>query len=199
MGWSWFSWGSSPSTAAATAPITGVAQTAPLSPPASVQLALVTPPAAAVEDTLEELPTTKPKDPYIPLPESVRLRRQLTLLIAGPVFQSAALVITRRSMRRRHLSAVPLMFHSNQHPPSTPPSGAHEAFEALNLATLNIMAFAITLVGGSMFALDVCNVEELRRKEEMEEWMVGVLARKELRERAKRRAEEEEERMRRSL
>lgn len=70
-----------------------------------------------------------------------------------------------------------------------------------------------------MFALDVCDVEELRRRvrgedgaggdllgeeykelkrrereaeEEVEEWMVAVLARKEVRERARRRVDEME-------
>ena len=102
------------------------------------------------------------------------------------------------------------------HPPLNPPSGPLEALEALNLATINVAAFAIALVGGGMFAMDVCNIEELRRKvrgddgmggelmgekwkemkrlekeaeEEMEEWMVTVLARKELKDRAKEKAD----------
>ena len=75
----------------------------------------------------------------------------------------------------------------------------------------------MTLVGGTLFALDVCTIEELRRRfrdedglggellgegwkeikrkekeaeEEFEEWMVNVLARKEVKERALRRAQE---------
>ena len=92
-----------------------------------------------------------------------------------------------------------------------------EALEALNLATLNITAAALTLIGGTMFALDVCTVDELRRRfrgedglggdllgeewrelkrkekeaeEEFEEWMVSVLVRKELKDRALRMAQE---------
>ena len=115
------------------------------------------------------------------------------------------------------MAIVPAHFHSNQHPPVNPPSGPMEALEALNLATLNITAAALTLIGGTLFALDVCTVEELRRRfrgedglggdllgeewrelkkkekeaeEEFEEWMVSVLARKEVKERALRRVQE---------
>lgn len=85
-------------------------------------------------------------------------------------------------------------------------NGAIDAIEALNLATLNTVAFAMLLVGGGMFALDVCSVGELRMKarasgdwsetqraaeEEFEEWVVGVLARKEMKEEVKRRVERE--------
>ena len=139
-------------------------------------------------------------------------------MVAGPVFLCASLLVTRRALRRRYLATAPAHFHSNQHPPvGPPPSGATEALEALNLATLNITAAAMTLVGGTLFALDVCTIEELRRRfrdedglggellgegwkeikrkekeaeEEFEEWMVNVLARKEVKERALRRAQE---------
>ena len=63
------------------------------------------------------------------------------------------------------------------------------------------------LVGGGMFAMDVCSLEELRGRvhegmggrdaaareaeEEFEEWLVSVLARKERKEEAKRMVERE--------
>lgn len=90
-----------------------------------------------------------------------------------------------------------------------PPSGALDAVEALNLATLNTFSFAMMLVGGGMFALDVASVDELRGKvrertgggekanreaeEEFEEWVVSVLARKERRDAVKRLVEREKE------
>lgn len=65
------------------------------------------------------------------------------------------------------------------------------------------------LVGGGMFALDVCSLEELRGRvhegmggkdaaareaeEEFEEWLVSVLARKERKEEVKRMVERERE------
>lgn len=58
------------------------------------------------------------------------------------------------------------------------------------------------LVGGGMFSLDICNLQELRERvrggvaqreadEELEEWVAGVLARKEIKEEVKRRVERE--------
>ena len=53
-------------------------------------------------------------------------------------------------------------FHSNQHPPVGPPlSGATEALVALNFVTLNITTVVMMLIGGILFALDVCIIEEL--------------------------------------
>ena len=65
------------------------------------------------------------------------------------------------------------------------------------------------LVGGGMFAMDVCSLEELRGRvhegmggkdaaareaeEEFEEWLVSVLARKERKEEVKRMVERERE------
>lgn len=87
-------------------------------------------------------------------------------------------------------------------------NGANEAFEALNLATLNVTSAAIMMTGGMMWAMDISTVEELRHKfrgamgvngiatseaeaeEEMEEWLATVLARKEQKEAAKRVAAE---------
>lgn len=37
------------------------------------------------------------------------------------------------------------------------------AFEALNLATLNTMAFAVMAAGGVSWGLDIANLEDLRR------------------------------------
>lgn len=131
--------------------------------------------------------------------------------------------MTRRALRRRRQRPGHVVAHFSSNPPAgsppplPPPSGALEALEALNLATLNVAAAALTLVGGTLFALDVCTIEELRRRfrgedgrggellgeewrelkrkekqaeEEFEEWMVSVLARKELKERALRKVQE---------
>jgi hypothetical protein len=38
------------------------------------------------------------------------------------------------------------------------------AFEALNLATLNTMAFAVMMAGGVSWAFDISTLEDLRRK-----------------------------------
>ncbi|RPB26551.1 hypothetical protein L211DRAFT_835366 [Terfezia boudieri ATCC MYA-4762] len=217
MGWSWpwFPVGRSSPAASSSSPSAAPNVTAP--PPA---VRNDTPPLIAPATSATTSTGSPPiSSTYTPLPEPVRLRRQLTLFLAGPVFLSTSILITRRALRRKALQMIPPQFHPNNAPPLHPPSGPLEALEALNLATLNIAAFAVTLVGAGMFALDVTNMDELRRKvrgedglggevmgekwrelkraereveEEMEEWMVSVLARKEVKERARRRAEGEE-------
>lgn len=75
-------------------------------------------------------------------------------------------------------------------------NGALEAFEALNLATINVVSFGMVATGGVLCALDVNSLEDMRRyvrgglgvdgtgrtekevEEELEEWIVSVLGRK---------------------
>jgi len=104
---------------------------------------------------------------------------------------------------------IPPYYHPNNVAPINPPSGALDAVEALQLATLNVFSVAMLLVGGGAFAMDVSTLDELRAKfkstemgeewekqqkaaeEEFEEWIVGVLARKDLKEKVKREVEKE--------
>lgn len=87
-------------------------------------------------------------------------------------------------------------------------NGAVEAFEALNIATVNVTSFAMMVGGGLLWAFDISSLDDLRRKvkggvgvdgsgrsereaeEEMEEWLATVLARRE--EKVRRRGGEEE-------
>lgn len=141
-----------------------------------------------------------------PPTEAARLRKQLTLLLGGGAFLALSVAVTRRSVYKRRIGLIPAFYHPNTRPPAIPPNGAIDAIEALNLATLNTFAFAMLMVGGGMFALNVSSVEELRARarasgdwsetqraaeEEFEEWVVGVLARKEMKEEVKRRVERE--------
>lgn len=77
------------------------------------------------------------------------------------------------------------------------------ALEALSLATINVVSWGMVGVGGGLWRWDVRSLEEMRRKvrgglgvdgkgrseqeveEEMEEWLAGVLARKEEKERVR--------------
>jgi hypothetical protein len=71
-----------------------------------------------------------------------------------------------------------------------------EAFEALNIATINVFSLGIMMSGGLMWAFDVATLQDMRNKvrtnlgvdtirtdqdaeEEIEEWFATVLARKE--------------------
>lgn len=44
------------------------------------------------------------------------------------------------------------------------PNGALDAFEALNLATINTFSAAMILAGGTLCALDINSVEDARRR-----------------------------------
>lgn len=68
-----------------------------------------------------------------------------------------------------------------------------EAFEALNLATINVFSFGMLTFGGAMYALDVNNLEDARKimraglegtaqgksdeelENEVQEWVASVL------------------------
>jgi hypothetical protein len=71
-----------------------------------------------------------------------------------------------------------------------------EAFEALNIATINVVSLGIMATGGLLWAFDISSLDDMRRKvrtnwgtgasrddseveEELEEWFATVLSRKE--------------------
>lgn len=81
-------------------------------------------------------------------------------------------------------------------------NGPLEAFEALNIATINVLSLAMMGVGGTLYALDINSMDDLRRfvrsgmgiegkteqdaEEELEEWVASVLERKERKNRERR-------------
>ena len=71
-----------------------------------------------------------------------------------------------------------------------------EAFEALNIATINVLSAGMMVSGGLLWAFDIASLEDARSKvrktlagngspedqaaeEELEEWFASVLSRKE--------------------
>ncbi|KAI9703355.1 MAG: hypothetical protein M1836_007922 [Candelina mexicana] len=154
-------------------------------------------------------PTTPPPHSRSPLP----------LFLAGLTFTSLSLLLTRRTLHRRHLALLPKFYNPPYHPllgpsypsPHTAPvNGAVEAIEALSIASVNVASFGLLVVGGGLWWWDVRGLEDLRGRvrrgmgvsvggegdaeEEMEEWIAGVLRRKEGKvERGRRRRREEEE------
>ncbi|KAL2043033.1 hypothetical protein N7G274_004092 [Stereocaulon virgatum] len=134
---------------------------------------------------------------------SPRSRKQLTLFLAGASFLTLSGLITRRQVARRHLSTIPRFYQPSNRPPPVPVSGAFEAFEALNLATINVVSFMMMLTGGVLWAFDISSMDDLRREvrgglgvdgsgrfgadveEEFEEWVASVLQRKEDKERSR--------------
>jgi hypothetical protein len=124
---------------------------------------------------------------------SQRSRRQLGLFFAGAGFFAVTSLITRRSLVRRYKATIPKFYQSNNQPSQI--NGAVEAFEALNIATINVFSVAMMTVGGLLYAFDISSLEDMRRnvrtrlgvdatradqeaEEEVEELFASILGRK---------------------
>ncbi|KAI9826446.1 MAG: hypothetical protein M1826_006655 [Phylliscum demangeonii] len=137
-----------------------------------------------------------------------RARRQLTLFFGGACFMAGASLITRRALQRRYRLVRPSFYQPSHAAASsfTAPAaidGPMEAFEALNIATVYLLSTSFMLTTGTLWALDISTLDELRRvlragmgvdddparladaDRQIEEWVAGVLARKGEREKLK--------------
>lgn len=84
------------------------------------------------------------------------------LLLGGLTFFAFSLWTTRRALNRRYLASVPPFYTSSlYHKPDV--SGGAEAFEALNLATLNVLSLGMAGTGGILCALDINGVDDMRK------------------------------------
>jgi len=157
--------------------------------------------------------TTMPADPTTPFTSTApvtpatpvtanssffsrRSARQLGLFFAGAGFVGLSSIITRRSLVRRYKATMPKFYQQSNRPHEV--NGAVEAFEALNIATINVISVGMMLTGGALWALDISSVEDMRREvrggigvdaggrtdkeaeEEIEEWLASVFARKDM-------------------
>jgi hypothetical protein len=107
---------------------------------------------------------------------------------------------------RRRLAANPAFYTdslANTQHQARNVSGAMEAVEALNIATVNVLSLAMMSTGGMMWYFDINSMDDARRKlrgglgvdgtgrdekqaeEEFEEWMATTLSRKETKEKGK--------------
>ncbi|KAI1436925.1 hypothetical protein GGR50DRAFT_154397 [Xylaria sp. CBS 124048] len=150
-------------------------------------------------------PAVPPSSPSPPIPTrgavrppilSPRSLKQIGLFFAGAGFLSLSTWITRRAISRKALAIFPKFHTPNTHPINKVDAHASSiAFEALNLATLNVVGFAIMMAGGISWAFDISGVEDLRSmtrkhvgptgmgtdedlEKEVEEWVAKMLLRK---------------------
>ncbi|RMD40958.1 hypothetical protein DV735_g4168, partial [Chaetothyriales sp. CBS 134920] len=128
--------------------------------------------------------------------------RNKLLFVGGATFFAVSLIVTRRAFaRRRQRLPNASQFYTNapEHAAqaNSNVSGAREALEALHLATLNVVSFAMMATGGALWYLDINSLADARKmirgglgvdgtgrtekeaEEEFEEWMASTLARKE--------------------
>ncbi|KAH8802794.1 hypothetical protein F5884DRAFT_756105 [Xylogone sp. PMI_703] len=133
---------------------------------------------------------------------SARSRKQLSLFFAGASFFALSTLVTRRSLVRRYKASIPKFYHPSNRPVGNV-NGALEAFEALNIATINVLSISMMVSGGLLWAFDISSLEDMRKKirgglgidgngvsandaeEELEEWLATVLARKEEKQKSK--------------
>ncbi|KAK0749551.1 hypothetical protein B0T18DRAFT_287535, partial [Schizothecium vesticola] len=115
---------------------------------------------------------------------SSRSRRQLGLFFGGATFVLWSVLLTRRRVRTHQLRGQLPYFYYNHHfsplgGPSiatTPRSAAlleaeeagrrdpFVAFEALQLATLNVLSAAMMVAGGVAWALDISTLDDVRAR-----------------------------------
>ncbi|RDH23289.1 hypothetical protein M747DRAFT_231926 [Aspergillus niger ATCC 13496] len=97
-----------------------------------------------------------------PLPKLWTPKTNLKLLLGGLAFFTFSIYSTRRAMNRKLLASVPPYYTSSvYHKPKV--SGGAEAFEALHLATMNVLSFGMMSAGGALYALDINGVEDMRK------------------------------------
>jgi hypothetical protein len=93
---------------------------------------------------------------------SQRARRQLGLFFAGAGFFAFSTLITRRALVRRYQASIP-KFYQPSNRPSFQVNGALEAFEALNIATINVLSLGMMTAGGLLYAFDISSLDDMKR------------------------------------
>ncbi|RSL53767.1 hypothetical protein CEP53_007641 [Fusarium sp. AF-6] len=94
-----------------------------------------------------------------------RTLKQFGLFCAGAGFMAASVAISRRSVLRRQLDSMPKFYSSNRQPVKFDSADRSLlAVQALGLATLNVMSFAVMLVGGISWGFNLSSVQELRER-----------------------------------
>ncbi|RDL36084.1 Uncharacterized protein BP5553_06696 [Venustampulla echinocandica] len=124
-----------------------------------------------------------------------RSRRQLGLFAAGLGFFALSTVITRRSLIRRHKASIP-RFYQPSNRANYDFNGGMEAFEALNIATINVFSVGMMTTGGLLWAFDIASLSDMQAmvrskmfaegsaedkaaEKDIEQWFVNAFDRKE--------------------
>ncbi len=119
------------------------------------------PPASISQPSPSDLPR-EPSDFF-----SKRSLRQLGLFAGGAGFFFWSVLISRRAIIHHQIASRLKFYSSNQclgrSEKDLPKKDPMVAAEALGLATLNTLSFAIMAAGGVTWAFDISNMEDLRR------------------------------------
>ncbi|RDW86278.1 uncharacterized protein DSM5745_02920 [Aspergillus mulundensis] len=84
------------------------------------------------------------------------------LFFGGALFFAFSLLTTRRALTRRFNASIPPYYTSSvYHRPEV--NGGMEAFEALHLATINVLSFGMMGTGGVLWAMGINSLDDMRR------------------------------------
>ncbi|KAJ5555026.1 hypothetical protein N7535_007469 [Penicillium sp. DV-2018c] len=109
-----------------------------------------------------QIPASPPPQTQLAQPPSPKPNTNLKLLFGGMTFFALSILVTRRAFHKKNLAAMPPYYTSSvYHQPHS--NSAADAFEALNLATLNVISFGIMAGGAVGYALDINELEDLRK------------------------------------
>lgn len=116
--------------------------------------------------TPEQSPTPAKEPPELlpyqtPRP-SLESNTNLKLLFGGMTFFALSVLVTKRAFNKKRIACIPSFYTSSTyHQPHS--NSAMDAFEALNLATLNVISFGIMAGGAAGYALNINNIEDMRK------------------------------------
>jgi hypothetical protein len=109
-------------------------------------------------------PTTPapPAKTQLAQPASPQTNTNLKLFFGGMTFFALSVLVTRRAFHKKRIACIPPFYTSSvYHQPHS--NSAGDAFEALNLATLNVISFGLMAGGAVGYALNINGLEDMRR------------------------------------
>lgn len=129
-------------------------------------------PASDSSQTTQEKPASDQsqspaKEPLPPLPHltqrpPLESNTNLKLLFGGMTFFALSIIVTRRAFHKKRIACIPPFYTSSlYHQPHS--NSAMDAFEALNLATLNVISFGLMAGGAVGYALNINGIEDMRK------------------------------------
>jgi hypothetical protein len=109
-----------------------------------------------------QIPASPPPQTQLAQAPSPKPNTNLKLLFGGMTFFALSVLVTRRAFHKKRLACMPQFYTSSvYHSPHS--NSAADAFEALNLATLNVISFGIMAGGAVGYALNINELEDLRK------------------------------------
>ncbi|KAJ5520018.1 hypothetical protein N7463_000471 [Penicillium fimorum] len=110
----------------------------------------------------ESVTPAPPAQTQLAQPASPKTNTNLKLFFGGMTFFALSVLVTRRSFHKKRISCIPPFYTSSiYHQPHS--NSAGDAFEALNLATLNVISFGLMAGGAVGYALNINGLEDMRR------------------------------------